>query len=93
MTSNDMSTNPPKQETVLHRRPEGERPVTASRLRRKLRALGLRSRHSLIVHTSLARIDWVPGGAQTVVDVLLHLVGPKGTVVIPSHPGQLTDTG
>ncbi len=58
--------------------------VTRERLVRDLRALGLKPGMDVIVHSSLSRIGWVKGGAETVVDALLDVLGPEGTLMMPS---------
>lgn len=46
-----------------------------------------------MVHSSLSRLGWVVGGPQTVVDALLDVIGPSGTLMMPTHSSQLTDPG
>jgi aminoglycoside 3-N-acetyltransferase len=36
------------------------------------------------VHSSLSRLGYVEGGAETAVDALLETVGPEGTVMVPT---------
>ena len=55
--------------------------VNLKRLVADLRALGVPAARPLIVHASLSRIGHVRGGAQTVIDALLEVVGPTGTLV------------
>src|SRR5262249_38718106 len=38
----------------------------------------------LQVHSSLSSLGYVEGGAETVVDALLEVVGPLGTVMVPT---------
>jgi len=69
----------------------GRKPVTPSALSRDLRKLGLKPGMTVIVHTSLSRLGWVPGGAQGVIEALLGVVTDEGTLVMPTHTGHLTD--
>jgi aminoglycoside 3-N-acetyltransferase len=46
-----------------------------------LRALGVPQARPLLVHASLSRIGHVKGGAETVIDALLKVLGPDGTLV------------
>ena len=49
-----------------------------------LRALGMRSGDLIQVHSSLSSFGFVEGGADAVVDALLELVAPGGTVMMPT---------
>ncbi|HAL74353.1 MAG TPA: hypothetical protein DCM45_04570 [Clostridiales bacterium] len=55
------------------------------------RQAGIRPGMILVVHSSMKKLGFVPGGAQTVVDALLNVLGPKGTLVMPAHTGDNTD--
>lgn len=46
--------------------------------------LGLDSDSRVIVHSSLNSLGHVEGGAETVVNALLNVVGPGGTVAVPT---------
>ena len=70
---------------------DGREPVTRSRLAAELSALGLVRGAVVIVHTSLSKIGWVPGGAQAVIEALLDVLGETGTLVMPAHSAHLTD--
>ena len=78
-------------EERLLRDAAGREPVTPARVAAELGALGLRHGAIAIVHTSLSRIGWVPGGAQGVIAALLEVLGDTGTLVMPTHTGHLTD--
>lgn len=65
-------------------------PVTVGSLVGGLRDLGIQPGRVLLVHSSLSQLGWVAGGAQAVVLALLEVVGPNGTVVMPTH-SYLTD--
>lgn len=51
-----------------------------------LRALDLRRGDVVLVHSSLSRIGYVQGGADAVVDALLEVLGPEGTLAVPTFP-------
>ncbi len=70
---------------------EGRDPVTRKRLARDLGRLGLRADHTVIVHTSLSQLGWVPGGPHGVILALVDVLGKAGTLVMPAHSGHLTD--
>jgi aminoglycoside 3-N-acetyltransferase len=62
--------------------------VTREQIATDLRALGLRAGHNVLVHSSLSSIGHVVGGAASVVQALLDLVAPDGTVVVPTLTGD-----
>lgn len=54
--------------------------------------LGMRRGHNVMVHSSLRSLGYVVNGAMDVIDALIETVGEKkGTILMPSHTGQLTD--
>ena len=57
------------------------RKTVRNRLVADLRALGVREARPLLVHASLSHIGHVRGGAETVIDALLEVLGPDGTLV------------
>ena len=61
------------------------RSATVDSLVTELRELGVQPGVVLLVHSSLSQLGWVAGGAQAVVLALLEVVGPDGTVVMPTH--------
>jgi len=66
-------------------------PGTTASVGEDLRRLGVRDGDVLIVHASLSSMGWVAGGAAAVVDALLQVVGPRGTVTLPAHSGDWSD--
>jgi len=57
-----------------------------------LRKLGIEEGDTVLVHSSLSSIGYVPGGAETVVDALLKSVGENGTIIAPTITGQIFDS-
>ncbi len=49
-----------------------------------LRDLGLMTGDHVLVHSSLSSLGPVEGGAATVVDAFLEVLGPDGTLVVPT---------
>lgn len=55
------------------------------RNRPKLREVGLEKGDAVMVHTSLKRMGYVCGGAQTVIEALMEVVGKDGTIMMPTQ--------
>jgi len=58
--------------------------VTRRQLVADLKALGLRRGMDVMVHSSLSSIGHVVGGADTVVDAILEVIGPRATLLAPT---------
>ena len=66
-------------------------PVTVERLAGEFGLLGLKAGDLVMVHTSLRSLGWVNGGAAAVIQALLRVVGPAGTIVMPTQTAGITD--
>jgi aminoglycoside 3-N-acetyltransferase len=66
-------------------------PVTVDTLARDLRGLGVGADDIVLVHASLSSLGWVCGGPVAVAQALLSVLGPGGTLVVPTHTGDLSD--
>lgn len=69
----------------------GDLPITIHSLVTDLAALGVKPGMTLLVHSSLSKLGWVSGGAAAVVLALEEALGPDGTLVMPTHSGDLSD--
>jgi len=55
----------------------------------QLRRLGLQAGMNLLVHSSLRRVGPVEGGAEAIIDCLLRLLGPDGTLMMSTVSGNV----
>lgn len=62
--------------------------VTKPKLIDDFKSIGLCKGDSVLVHSSLSKIGFVEGGAQTVIDALMEVVGNNGTLLFPSFPAN-----
>lgn len=70
-----------------------EQPATVRSLRRELEALGVTPGATLALHSSLSSLGFVVGGAVAVILALEDALGPRGTLAMPTHTGDLDDPG
>ncbi|KAJ6441187.1 aminoglycoside acetyltransferase [Purpureocillium lavendulum] len=56
-----------------------------------LKRLGLGPGDAVLLHSSLSAIGYVVGGAPTLVRALLEVLGPGGTLAVPTHTGDNSD--
>lgn len=74
--------------SVIYRSPK---PFSRSHLAQDLRALGVVPGMALLVHSSLSKIGYVPGGPVAVIQALLDVLTTAGTLVMPTHSSDLSD--
>jgi aminoglycoside 3-N-acetyltransferase len=60
--------------------------LTSHQITRGLRALGLMRGAVVEVHSSLSACGRVEGGAPAVIQALMDVVGPEGTLVMSAYP-------
>jgi aminoglycoside 3-N-acetyltransferase len=69
-------------------------PLTRTDIIFGLRRLGLPSGARVIVHSSLKSFGWVNGGARTVIEALMEVLTPRGTLLMPSfNHGSIVEEG
>ena len=68
-----------------------ETPATVQSLESDLRALGVTYGMTLLLHSSLSSLGWICGGPVAVILALENLLGPNGTLIMPTHSGDLSD--
>ena len=66
-------------------------PRTRASLAADLRELGLEPGMTVLVHSSLSALGWVCGGPVAVVQALMDVVTPDGTLIVPTHSGDYSD--
>lgn len=66
-------------------------PRTRQSLAADFRRLGLASGITVLVHSSLSSLGWVNGGPVAVVQALMDVITPRGTLVMPTHSGDYSD--
>ncbi len=66
-------------------------PRTRQSLAGDLHRLGLEEGVTVLVHSSLSSLGWVSGGPVAVVQALMDIVTPQGTLVMPTHSGDYSD--
>src|SRR5204863_3198866 len=77
------------EESVIQAAPAS--PVTVLSLLSDFAALGVTPGMTLLLHSSLSALGWVCGGPVAVILALEELLGPHGTLVMPTHSGGLSD--
>lgn len=60
-------------------------PARRQDLQEAFQQAGLASIRLLLVHSSLSSLGLVEGGADTVLDALLEVLGEEGTLLVPTR--------
>ena len=67
------------------------KPITKNEIVNALHSVGLTKGHTVMVHTSLSKMGYVCGGAQTVIEALIEVVGEDGTIMMPTQSWKNLD--
>ncbi|MFC2145648.1 aminoglycoside N(3)-acetyltransferase [Actinomycetota bacterium] len=70
---------------------KSSKPQTIKTLVKDLKNIGVKEGMVLLVHSSLSSIGWVSGGAVGVILALEEVLGWEGTLIMPTHSGDLSD--
>lgn len=62
--------------------------VTKQHIVDKLLSIGITDNDTVLLHSSLSKIGFVEGGAQTIINAFIDVIGIKGTIVMPAFPGM-----
>lgn len=65
--------------------------LTKENLIQQFRACGVAEGQTIFVHTSLKKLGFVVGGAETLIRTLLEIVGEEGTLMMPSQTWKNLD--
>jgi len=66
--------------------------LTPADIREQLQQCGWRDGMTILVHTRFSAIGgWIAGGAQTVIQAMLDVIGDQGTLVMPTHSADNSD--
>ncbi|MGD0555543.1 MAG: AAC(3) family N-acetyltransferase [Streptosporangiaceae bacterium] len=66
--------------------------LTRAEIASDLISLGLTEGSTVLLNASLRSMGWVAGGAATVIDAMLDVLGPTGTLVVPTTTAENSDT-
>jgi aminoglycoside 3-N-acetyltransferase len=61
-----------------------EKPNTFDSLKKDFISLGLAPGMVVIVHSSLSNMGWTVGGSVAIIDALMDVLTPKGTLIMPT---------
>ncbi|MCI6733349.1 MAG: AAC(3) family N-acetyltransferase [Lachnospiraceae bacterium] len=67
------------------------RVITKETIVNELKKIGLEKNDIVMVHTSLKSMGYVCGGAQTIIEALIDVVGSKGTIMMPTQSWKNLD--
>jgi aminoglycoside 3-N-acetyltransferase len=66
-------------------------PLTIDSLAEQFAACGLAAGQTVLVHSSMSKMGWIAGGPVAVIQALLRVLTPTGTLMMPTHTNANTD--
>ncbi|MBK9124244.1 MAG: AAC(3) family N-acetyltransferase [Chloroflexi bacterium] len=66
-------------------------PLTVDSLTEQLAASGLSAGQTVLVHTRMSALGWIAGGPVAVIQALLRVLGPSGTLMMPAFSPDTTE--
>ncbi|MBB5869104.1 aminoglycoside 3-N-acetyltransferase [Allocatelliglobosispora scoriae] len=69
-----------------------EQPRVVDLIEGGLAALGLRAGSTVLIHSSLRRVGFLPAGPATLLQAVRRVLGPGGTVVVPTQTANNSTT-
>jgi aminoglycoside 3-N-acetyltransferase len=66
-------------------------PLTVDSLAEQFAACGLSAGQTIVVHSAMSKLGWIAGGPVAVIQALLRVLTPTGTLLMPAHTTNNTD--
>jgi aminoglycoside 3-N-acetyltransferase len=66
-------------------------PLTVESLAEQFAACGLAAGQTVLVHTRMSALGWIVGGEVAVIQALLRVLTPSGTLMMPTFSSNRTD--
>jgi len=66
-------------------------PITKKQIVTDLQTIGLQKGDIVIVHSSQSKMGWIVGGANAIIEALMDLLTPEGTLVMVAHSSGNSD--
>ncbi len=78
-----------KRNQSLQEQKKSGQSITKQQLIDELKAMGVETGDTLLVHSSLSRIGYLDEGPKTLVYALLEVIGEKGNLLMPTSPNNV----
>ncbi|WP_068267784.1 AAC(3) family N-acetyltransferase [Caviibacter abscessus] len=70
---------------------KGLKPITICDLKKIFLNVGVEKGDVLMVHSSISSLGYVVGGSEAIYEALISIIGPEGTIVVPSQTVDISD--